>query len=97
MGKHPQKYTIRSPCQETEADFAHLTIVMQRYRFITPHRTGKWYPDLDTAKRFACEIGAGFLDSRTGRFVAYVGTRLEVMKPRSAKPGRPADLQKAPA
>lgn len=51
---------------------------MTRYRFVTPNRTGKWYPDLDTAKRFASEIGAGFLDSRTGRFVAYVGTRLEI-------------------
>lgn len=51
---------------------------MTRYRFVTPNRIGKWYPDLDTAKRFASEIGAGFLDSRTGRFVAYVGTRLEI-------------------
>ncbi|EHJ62971.1 MULTISPECIES: hypothetical protein [Novosphingobium] len=74
-----------------------MTIVMQRYRFITPHRTGKWYPDLDTAKRFACEIGAGFLDSRTGRFVAYVGTRLEVMKARGARQGSAAELHKAPA
>ncbi|KPH58830.1 MULTISPECIES: hypothetical protein [Novosphingobium] len=51
---------------------------MSRYRFITPNRTGKWYPDLETAKQFAAEIGAGFLDSRTGRFVAYVGTKLEI-------------------
>lgn len=51
---------------------------MTRYRFVTPHRIGKWYPDLDTAKRFANAIGAGFLDSRTGRFVAYAGTKLEV-------------------
>ncbi|EIZ80123.1 hypothetical protein WSK_1156 [Novosphingobium sp. Rr 2-17] len=51
---------------------------MSRYRFITPHRTGKWYQDLDTARRFACEIGAGFLDTRSGRFVSYVGTRLQV-------------------
>jgi hypothetical protein len=51
---------------------------MSRYRFVTPHRTGKWYPDLATAKRFAHAIGAGFLDSRTGRFIAYVGTKLEV-------------------
>ncbi|MEE4452687.1 hypothetical protein [Novosphingobium resinovorum] len=51
---------------------------MSRYRFITPTRTGKWYPDLATAKRFASSIGAGFLDTRTGRFVAYVGTRLQV-------------------
>lgn len=50
---------------------------MIRYRFVTPHRQGKWYPDLATAQRFAAEIGAGFLESRTGRFVAYLGTRLE--------------------
>jgi len=50
---------------------------MIRYRFVTPHRQGKWYPDLKTAQRFAAEIGAGFLESRTGRFVAYLGTRLE--------------------
>lgn len=52
---------------------------MTRYRFITPHRTGKWYNDLRTAQRHACEIGAGFLDEMTGRFVAYVETMLEVM------------------
>ena len=51
---------------------------MRRYRFVTPARTGKWYPDLDTAKRFASQIGAGFFDTGTGRFVAYVDTRLEV-------------------
>lgn len=51
---------------------------MSRYRFVTPNRTGKWYPDLATARQFACEIGAGFLDTRSGRFVAYVGTKLQV-------------------
>jgi hypothetical protein len=51
---------------------------MQRYRFVTPHRTGKWYPDLATAQQFAETIGAGFLDRRTGRFVPYRDTRLEV-------------------
>ena len=50
---------------------------MTRYRFITPHRTGKWYSDLRTAQRFACDIGAGFLDRLTGKFVAYRETRLE--------------------
>lgn len=50
---------------------------MTRYRFITPHRTGKWYSDLKTAQRFACDIGAGFLDRLTGKFVAYRETRLE--------------------
>ncbi|EJL30237.1 hypothetical protein [Novosphingobium sp. AP12] len=54
---------------------------MTRYRFITPHRTGKWYSDLMTAQRHAYEIGAGFLDEMTGRFVRYVGTKLEVSTP----------------
>lgn len=52
---------------------------MTRYRFVTPHRTGKWYSDLETAKRFASAIGAGFMDTRTGRFIAYVGTKLEMV------------------
>lgn len=52
---------------------------MFRYRFITPHRTGKWYPDLATAQRFACDIGAGFLDRRSGQFVRYLGTKMEIM------------------
>ncbi|MEJ2410513.1 MAG: hypothetical protein P8Y48_14685 [Novosphingobium sp.] len=52
---------------------------MKNYRFITPKRTGKWYPDLETAQRHACEIGAGYLDTRTGQFVAYVGTVLETI------------------
>ena len=50
---------------------------MIRYRFITPHRTGKWYSDLKTAQRFACDIGAGFLDRLSGQFIAYRDTRLE--------------------
>ncbi|MGC1270252.1 MAG: hypothetical protein WA842_06610 [Croceibacterium sp.] len=50
---------------------------MTRFRFVTPHRIGKWYADLDLAKRFADAIGAGFLDPRSGRFIAYKGTRLE--------------------
>lgn len=50
---------------------------MTRFRFVTPHRIGKWYNDLELAKRFADAIGAGFLDRRSGRFVAYPGTRLE--------------------
>ncbi|MBT0669063.1 hypothetical protein HT136_11880 [Novosphingobium profundi] len=50
---------------------------MHRYRYITPHRVGKWYPDLATAQRYACTIGAGFLEESSGQFVAYVGTVLE--------------------
>jgi hypothetical protein len=54
---------------------------MSKYRFITPHRAGKWYSDLNLAQRFANAIGAGFWDSRTGHFIAYPGTRLEVATP----------------
>ncbi len=50
---------------------------MTKFRFVTRHRVGKWYTDLRLAQRFANAIGAGFLDSRSGRFVAYRGTRLE--------------------
>jgi hypothetical protein len=50
---------------------------MFRYRFITPHRRGKWYPDLTTAQRFAAQIGAGFLEVSSGRFFAYRDTQLE--------------------
>lgn len=48
------------------------------YRFVTEHRTGKWYSDLATARQQACAIGAGFLDQRTGRFYQYPGTKLEM-------------------
>ena len=51
---------------------------MFRSRFVTPHRRGKWYPDLKTAQRFACAIGAGFLERRSGKFFAYRETQLEV-------------------
>ena len=51
---------------------------MTKYRFVTPHRHGKWYTDLKQAQRFASAIGAGFLERLTGRFVAYRDTRLEV-------------------
>jgi len=47
------------------------------YRFVTPHRAGKWYPDLETAQRYAYLIGAGFLAEKTGEFCAYLGTQLE--------------------
>ena len=50
---------------------------MTMYRYVTPHRTGKWYPDLITAQRNAVTIGAGFLSRRSETFVAYLGTRLE--------------------
>ncbi len=50
---------------------------MTRFRFVTPNRVGKWYAELGLAQRFAAAMGAGFLDNRSGRFVAYPGTRLE--------------------
>lgn len=55
----------------------HFMPAMTKFRFVTPHRIGKWYSDLGLAQRFAAAIGAGFLDRRSGRFVAYPGTRLE--------------------
>lgn len=50
---------------------------MTKFRFVTPRRRGKWYATLDLAQRFAAAIGAGFLDRRSGAFVAYPGTELE--------------------
>jgi hypothetical protein len=51
---------------------------MTLYRFVTPHRIGKWYPDLTTAQQQAFAIGAGFYDTRTGAFYPYKDTRLEM-------------------
>ena len=50
---------------------------MTKYRFVTPHRIGKWYPSVEQAQRFADRIGAGFFERMSRRFVAYKGTRLE--------------------
>ena len=50
---------------------------MTKFRFVTPHRTGKWYSSLAEAQRFADRIGAGFTERLTRRFVAYKHTRLE--------------------
>ena len=58
-----------------------LRRTMIRFRFITPHRAGKWYRDLETAQRHACAIGAGYFDERTRSFIAYCETRLEVATP----------------
>lgn len=54
---------------------------MSLYRFVTPNRIGKWYPDLLTAQRQAFAIGAGFLDERSGEFYAYKHTRMETRDP----------------
>ena len=53
---------------------------MKMFRFVTPHRTGKWYPDLESAQRHACAIGAGFWHEPTRRFVAYCHSKLEVLR-----------------
>ena len=50
------------------------------YRFITPDRTGKWYPDLATAQANACQIGAGYYDRASGAFFKYRETQLEVRR-----------------
>jgi hypothetical protein len=50
---------------------------MTKYRYVTPHRTGKWYANLEEAQRFAERIGAGFFEDLTRRFVAYKDTLLE--------------------
>lgn len=62
---------------------------MKRFRFVTPHRVGKWYADLNLAQRFAETIGAGFLERRTGRFVLYPEARMETAEdePRGRAPG----------
>ena len=52
---------------------------MTRFRFVTPHRRGKWYSDLKLAQRFAETIGAGFLERRSGAFVLYPEARLETV------------------
>lgn len=53
---------------------------MMMYRFVTEHRTGKWYSDLSTAQEQACAIGAGFLEPRSGEFYQYPETRLEMRR-----------------
>ncbi|HYD26045.1 MAG TPA: hypothetical protein VEB68_14760 [Croceibacterium sp.] len=63
---------------------------MTKFRYVTPHRSGKWYASVELAQRFAAAIGAGFLDARSGRFVAYPGTRLERGDSPSEEAGRAA-------
>lgn len=59
---------------------------MTRFRFVTPHRQGKWYPNLALAQRFAAAIGAGFLELRTGQFVTYTGVHLETRRDDEPEP-----------
>ena len=60
--------------------------MMTRFRFVTPYRHGKWYPSLALAQRFAAAIGAGFLELRSGQFVAYPGVRLETRRDDEPEP-----------
>ncbi len=66
--------------------FARHSLTMTQYRFITPHRAGKWYDRLSLAQQLACRIGAGFLDS-AGTFIPYRGTILEIR----SKPATPPE------
>jgi hypothetical protein len=63
---------------------------MIKYRFVTPHRIGKWYGSLREAQRYACRIGAGFLHEASQRFIAYPGTRLEQLGQEIGAVGRRA-------
>jgi hypothetical protein len=62
---------------ETFGPLAGCPEAMEFFRFVTPHRKGKWYADLAQAQQRANDIGAGFLDRVSGKFVAYRETRLE--------------------
>jgi hypothetical protein len=61
----------------TASGFRDFSAAMTKYRFVTPTRTGKWYPTLEQAQQFADKIGAGFFERLTRRFVPYKDTRLE--------------------
>jgi len=63
--------------REPQAGFRHLSGTMQ-YRFITPNRIGKWYPELKLAMKQAAAIGAGYYDKASGQFFKYRDTQLQV-------------------
>lgn len=50
---------------------------MTRYRYVTPTRSGKWYPSIEAAQKAANKIGAGFWDDANGAFYCYPQARLE--------------------
>ncbi|MGK2909914.1 MAG: hypothetical protein ACSLE1_08990 [Sphingobium sp.] len=56
---------------------------MTVYRYVTPTRSGKWYPTVEAAQKAASKIGAGFWDEASGRFYRYPQAMLE------AQPGTP--------
>lgn len=51
-----------------------------QYRFITPNKKGKWYPDLKLAMKQACAIGAGYYDKASGEFFKYRDTQLQIRR-----------------
>jgi hypothetical protein len=55
-----------------------------QYRFVTPHRAGKWYPSIEAAQRNAAKIGAGFFDDHDGVFYRYPNSLLETRSPAEA-------------
>jgi hypothetical protein len=60
-----------------------------QYRFVTPHRRGKWYPTIEIAQENAVKIGAGFFDGRDGKFYQYRESRME-MRGSNALPSLPS-------
>lgn len=54
---------------------------MTVYRYVTPTRSGKWYPTVEAAQKAASKIGAGFWDEANGRFYRYPQATLEAQPP----------------
>ena len=54
---------------------------MKLYRYVTPTRSGKWYPSIEAAQKAANKIGAGFWDEMSGAFYCYPQGRLETRSP----------------
>lgn len=52
-------------------------MLMTMYRYVTPTRTGKWYPSIEAAQKTANKIGAGFWDEGSGAFYQYPQAKLE--------------------
>lgn len=50
---------------------------MTQYRYVTPTRSGKWYPSIEAAQKAANKIGAGFWDEVSGAFYCYPQAHLE--------------------
>lgn len=50
---------------------------MFQYRYVTPARSGKWYPTMEAAQKAADRLGAGFHDALAGKFYPYAFAVLE--------------------